>query len=689
MMSKDCKGIFCISGYICEDGICVKEEKPEPSDEESLPHIVVEEPLTIESGLCIGECDDDNDGVLNDADVCSGYDDSVDSDNDGIPDGCERDRGDEFWKGTYYSFFKVSEVISSEDDVPMYLSSAVDINYNILGYKCDDGTAGDNTQGHYWTTFLEILNKAEELNTDMNIFCLAYEKHSVKDSTNRWGVSNQNSGGEWVAGHVAAAKELSKLGQTHPSLVAYVSDDFGSYIQQPGTIITGDDVYYTASQLQQITDAAKTHADLLFLPTIYFKELYTIMPGYTLGSPYGFKMSKDEYGMVKITFTLDAVPDTAILSFFSYYSNVEEDVSYVDRYRKHLEVNGEVLMDESMLAEQYVEYKEYDIADYVHKGQNEVLFKMYVAEDSNIYHSHLWYVLAPQLIFDSNELMEYSEEYIVAASDEDYQDKYNKTINNAETVGGFKRIIAASHTGYNIVEHIDGALMPWIADTSYYDKELFTKILRTTKKYLGSKKLIVVLYGQWWGIDIDYSVLEEQIGIAQQYADGVLIFDPPPAELEYENKGIFSKRISNEEGYQMFFWPRYRPGVEGFYQQWQTKEKYKAVAVKIKDTMTAEHDADYFVKEILTESGKVLYSDGAPGDEGEEEKRFTFTAPTSLIIKVKETEGLGDIYLGVYFKVTADGKDLADDDFTFTAGTSDEEIVATHNVLKTAFLTLS
>ncbi|MCH7403748.1 hypothetical protein ACFOUP_08890 [Belliella kenyensis] len=39
-----------------------------------------------------GKCDDDGDGVINDEDVCPGYDDNVDSDGDGIPDGCDLDK---------------------------------------------------------------------------------------------------------------------------------------------------------------------------------------------------------------------------------------------------------------------------------------------------------------------------------------------------------------------------------------------------------------------------------------------------------------------------------------------------------------------------------------------------------------------------------------------------------------------
>ncbi|WP_449441404.1 immunoglobulin domain-containing protein, partial [Seonamhaeicola algicola] len=38
-----------------------------------------------------GECDDDGDGVINSTDVCQGFDDTIDTDNDTYPDGCDLD----------------------------------------------------------------------------------------------------------------------------------------------------------------------------------------------------------------------------------------------------------------------------------------------------------------------------------------------------------------------------------------------------------------------------------------------------------------------------------------------------------------------------------------------------------------------------------------------------------------------
>ena len=43
------------------------------------------------SAVTSGSCDDDGDGVTNDTDLCVGYDDTLDFDNDSVPDGCDVD----------------------------------------------------------------------------------------------------------------------------------------------------------------------------------------------------------------------------------------------------------------------------------------------------------------------------------------------------------------------------------------------------------------------------------------------------------------------------------------------------------------------------------------------------------------------------------------------------------------------
>ena len=43
------------------------------------------------SAVSSPNCDDDNDGVLNSVDICDGFDDNDDNDQDGVPDGCDVD----------------------------------------------------------------------------------------------------------------------------------------------------------------------------------------------------------------------------------------------------------------------------------------------------------------------------------------------------------------------------------------------------------------------------------------------------------------------------------------------------------------------------------------------------------------------------------------------------------------------
>eukprot|EP01093_Parvamoeba_rugata_P019647 TRINITY_DN900_c0_g1_i3.p1 TRINITY_DN900_c0_g1~~TRINITY_DN900_c0_g1_i3.p1 ORF type:complete len:560 (-),score=168.19 TRINITY_DN900_c0_g1_i3:1359-3038(-) len=46
---------------------------------------------SVDDSVTSGLCDDDNDGVNNANDKCEGFDDAIDNDNDGVPDGCDLD----------------------------------------------------------------------------------------------------------------------------------------------------------------------------------------------------------------------------------------------------------------------------------------------------------------------------------------------------------------------------------------------------------------------------------------------------------------------------------------------------------------------------------------------------------------------------------------------------------------------
>ncbi len=46
---------------------------------------------TCSAGACVPPADSDGDGVYDSSDVCPGYDDAVDTDSDGTPDGCDTD----------------------------------------------------------------------------------------------------------------------------------------------------------------------------------------------------------------------------------------------------------------------------------------------------------------------------------------------------------------------------------------------------------------------------------------------------------------------------------------------------------------------------------------------------------------------------------------------------------------------
>ena len=83
---------------------------------------------------CFLEGDDDNDGVCNDVDQCPGFDDNIDTNNNGIPDGCEDCLdGDDDNDG----------VCNSQDQCPGF-DDNIDVNNNGIPDDCEGCTDNDN-----------------------------------------------------------------------------------------------------------------------------------------------------------------------------------------------------------------------------------------------------------------------------------------------------------------------------------------------------------------------------------------------------------------------------------------------------------------------------------------------------------------------------------------------------------------
>lgn len=569
--------------------------------------------------------------------------------------------------GSYASKIKISgPEASHKDDIAAILQTVASSGQNFYGYACHDGTIGDDTSGFYWPHFLELVQKT----TSTSLFCVRGEKH--------FGLGDR-SDYDWAE----AGEELSALSAKYPGLVGYNIDDFGGYDCSEDTTQLGSSCY-TATQVKEFTDAAKTsNADFKLWPTIYFHQLgRTVVPGYILGTVYGVQMTKNEYAAVTLTFSLDSLPMTAELSFF--YADTESGKDAVNIHEfKSVEVNGVSLVNATLAGNQYVEQYKGDIAPYLKTGENTITFKMYADSQINVYHHKLLYIWDVSLKLDGTDFSTWDVAYDKNESAINYTNHKGETINN---VG---RVVAMSNDEYSIVNSIDGIFVPFTQDQFFYNADTYADLLTSTKKALGDKDLIVVLYGEMWGYSIEPGVLKEQIEIASQIADGVVIWNYP-LQLGAATGGIFSQRESAKAGYPIrFFWPMYQLGVEGYYQKWTTKKELSGtVTVKITDSFTTDSTTGYFTKKVAV-GGVSHYEDTIPGSD-DEELTLTLDTASKVVLSVTETDGVGNMSVDVYFSVVdADGNELMADDFDFESGTSNTQSSENYSAVKDLFLSLT
>ncbi len=118
-------------GFLDEDGdgVCDPEDEcPGFDDTVDINNNSI--PDGCETCVLIG--DDDNDGVCNDEDQCPGFDDTIDTNNNGIPDGCESCPDDDN-----------DGVCNDEDQCPGF-DDTIDVNNNGIPDGCDGCTDNDN-----------------------------------------------------------------------------------------------------------------------------------------------------------------------------------------------------------------------------------------------------------------------------------------------------------------------------------------------------------------------------------------------------------------------------------------------------------------------------------------------------------------------------------------------------------------
>ena len=563
--------------------------------------------------------------------------------------------------GVYTTSVKKS-AYSWDDNATATIDAVEGIGANFYGYGAYDGDTSDPTQGFYWPNFLEFLEETKD--TDVEVLAVVQEKH-ILSGTSRWGVSSSSSYDAWVDAHIAAAEEFSALAVDYPQFMGFTIDDFGGYPCSATHEIRDADCY-TVDDVAAITAAAKiSDPDFMFLPTIYYPQFgESLVPGYILGSPYGVQMVNGEYAAMTVTFALDFIPTEANLGFLHYDTNTY-DGSYVLPVYKEVWVNGQLLYNDSVNGDEYVEYFNDNIVPYLLEGENEIVLRLY-SGGVNFYHDKMWYIWdlsveGTDFLWSNNETT-----FAVDASMTTY------TNDKGDIVENTGRIVAKTNEEYLI--DVDGVVAPYSVDQTFYSLENYTVLLESTEDALGDKPQIVVLYATFWGKEFDIAVLREQTETAASLTDGVLLWSYP-LDLYFPDEGVYSQRDSPDSSYELFaYFPGQQQGIEGWYQTWTSNEQLSGtVEITVKDNWDGTYTPDYFVKKILgLETGELYYNDSITGAEGAETVSIDLgTEPVTFVISVEETDGVGNAPAEVYFHVVdADGNTLDKDAWTFDSGTT-------------------
>ncbi len=98
-LDTDSDGDGCFDATEGDGGLSISQLEPDGSisgtvDGNGVPSVVNGGQADVSSSdntVTSGICDDDGDGVLNNVDLCAGFDDTLDFDNDLVPDGCDLD----------------------------------------------------------------------------------------------------------------------------------------------------------------------------------------------------------------------------------------------------------------------------------------------------------------------------------------------------------------------------------------------------------------------------------------------------------------------------------------------------------------------------------------------------------------------------------------------------------------------
>lgn len=620
-----------------------------------------------------------------------------------VSSACDSATSAVFYKGFYNNKIKVSEV-SKDDDIPKTVEALQALGANIYGYLADDGdasaecvlTVNENGSiekdydeaGFYWCHFQELLEATE--GKDIAIIAVIREKHQV--TSNRWTeddfytdpsytMTDQETFDHWLKAHVAAAKDLSALSEKYPQFIGFTIDDFGARVCH-NTSTSG---CYTISQVASIAAAAhSTNSGFKFLPTLYYDHdiFKNILGSLVLGSPYGQQKTKGDYAMTTLSFQLSAIPEKAMLSFLYLDNNTKEETEWETQEADTVvTVNDITVLRKAFWEDDGVEYFNQNIAPYLKVGNNYITIGVDYVTNINAYKDVLLYVGPVTVGLDASTI-----------NCDSLSDSCSIVFSSLNQTMSYDEPVAENNSSYDLTDSVDGVLAPFRAESSYYNADSYSTILKTTKEALAEKLLLSVNYASLWGSEINADVLKAQIQETQKIADGILVWNPPLA-LVKPGEGILAERESSKSDYAlMFYWPSYMSGLEGWYVQYKSKSELSGnITVKVIDSeSSSSYSGQYFQKTISDKLGNVYYQDYL-GNNNATEETVTFSMSTSskLLIKMGETNNVGNNGSSVYYNVTSsNGVLLTQDDFNFESGSEDSDINDIYEMLKKTYPTL-
>jgi hypothetical protein len=152
-----------------------------------------------------GQCDDDGDGVVNDNDVCDGYDDTADNDGDLVPDGCDLDDDndgildvDEF--NCPPGFIDLGQTFNNNTDDPVVVNNIypfsgadIDATFDLQGSATWNSGVQNSTAAGVTGALINIQpNNTDFPNGDIAVYTFTFSQPVYNVNFKFGGLDNQD-----------------------------------------------------------------------------------------------------------------------------------------------------------------------------------------------------------------------------------------------------------------------------------------------------------------------------------------------------------------------------------------------------------------------------------------------------------------------------------------------------------------